>query len=63
MLFDFAGVIARGIEVKVILRKPKSEKSLALQSGVSSALSNADCKVVICDAPLTGIAVFDGRVA
>ena len=47
----------------MILRKPKSEKSLALQSGVASTLSNAGCKVSICDAPLTGIAVFDGKVA
>jgi hypothetical protein len=62
LLPDFAGAIARGIEVEVILRKPKSEKSLALQSGVSSALSSAGCKVAVCDAPLTGIAVFDGRV-
>lgn len=47
----------------MILRKPKSEKSLALQSDVSSAFSNAGCKVAICDSPLTGIAVFDGRIA
>ena len=60
---DFEGAITRGIEVKVILRKPKSDKSLALQSDISSALSNAGCKVAICDAPLTGIAVFDGRIA
>ena len=63
LLPDLAGTIARGIEIKIILRKPKSEKSQALQSGVSSALSNAGCKVAVCDAPLTGIAVFDGRVA
>lgn len=63
LLPDFAGAISRGIEVKVILRKPKSEKSLALQSDVSSAFSNAGCKVAICDSPLTGIAVFDGRIA
>lgn len=63
LLPDFAGAIARGIEVKVILRKPKSEKSLALQSGVSSALSIASCEIAVCDTPLTGIAVFDGRIA
>lgn len=63
LLPDFAGAIARGIEVKVILRKPKSEKSLALQAGIAATLSNAGCKVAACDAPLTGIAVFDGRIA
>lgn len=63
LLLDFAGAIARGIEVKVILRKPRSEKSLALQSGLAATLSNAGCKVAVCDAPLTGIAVFDSRIA
>ena len=63
LLPDFAGAIARGIEVKVILRKPKSEKSLALQAGIAATLSSAGCKVAVCDAPLTGIAVFDGKVA
>ena len=62
LLPDLADTIARGLEVKVVLRKPKSEKSLALQSGVASALSNAGCKVVVCSAPLTGIAVFDEKV-
>lgn len=63
LLPDIVGAIFRGIEVRVILRKPKSEKSVALQSGVATTLSNAGCKVAVCDAPLTGIAVFDGKVA
>ena len=60
---DFSGVLARGVEVKIILRKPKSEKSLALQSDVAKTLSDAGCEVVVSDTPLTGIAVFDGKAA
>ena len=60
---DIAETIARGVAVRIILRNPKSEKSLALQSGVAKTLSSADCEVVVSDAPLTGIAVFDGKVA
>ena len=60
---DFSNALARGVEVKVILRKPKSEKSLALQSGVAKTLSDAGCEVVVSDTPLTGIAVFDGKAA
>lgn len=60
---DIAVAIARGIAVRVILRRPKSEKSLALQSSVAETLSSAGCEVVVSDAPLTGIAVFDGKVA
>lgn len=63
LLPEFAGAIARGIGVRVILRKPKSEKSLAMQSDIASILTSAGCKVAICDAPLTGIAVFDGKIA
>ena len=60
---DIAGAIARGITVRIILRKPKGEKSLALQSSVAETLSGAGCEVVVGDAPLTGIAIFDEKVA
>ncbi len=60
---DIAETIARRVAVRIILRNPKSEKSLALQSGVVETLSSAGCEVVVSDAPLTGIAIFDGKVA
>ena len=60
---EIAGVIARGVTVRVVLRKPKGEKSIALQSSVVEALSSMGCEVVVDDAPLTGIAIFDGKVA
>ena len=60
---DIAETIARGVAIRIILRNPKSEKSLALQSSVAETLSSADCEVVVSDAPLTGIAIFDGKVA
>lgn len=59
---DIAGAIARGIEVRITLRKPKSEKSLALQSCIVETLSKVGCKVVVSNAPLTGIAIFDGKI-
>ena len=60
---DIAAVIARGIVVQIVLRKPKGEKSLALQSSIAETLSSVGCEVMISDTPLTGIAVFDGKVA
>ena len=60
---DIAGAIARGVAVRIVLRKPKGEKSIALQAGVVDALSSAGCEVVVDDAPLTGIAIFDGKIA
>ena len=60
---DIAAVIARGIVVQIVLRKPKGEKSLALQSSIAEMLSSVGCEVMISDTPLTGIAVFDGKVA
>ena len=63
LLPDLASALARGIEVSVVMRKPKSEKSLALHSSIAETLASVGCKVEICDAPLTGIAVFDSRVA
>ena len=60
---DFAGAIARGIEIRVMLKKPKSEKSLTLQFETVEALMRIGCQVETCDAPLTGIAVFDGRIS
>lgn len=57
------GAIARGVTVRIVLRKPKGEKSIALQSNVAEALSDAGCEVVAGDTPLTGIAVFDGKIA
>ena len=60
---DIAAVIARGIVVQIVLRKPKGEKSLALQSSIAEMLSSVSCEVMISDTPLTGIAVFDGKVA
>jgi len=59
---DIAAVIARGIVVQIVLRKPKGEKSLALQSSIAEVLSSVGCEVMISDTPLTGIAVFDGKV-
>ena len=32
-------------------------------SGIAETLSNAGCEVMVNDAPLTGIVVFDGKVA
>ena len=55
--------IVRGIEVEVILRKPKSEKSLALQLEIMTAFTGIGCKAAVYDAPLTGISVFDGEKA
>ena len=63
LMSDIASSVSRGIEVRVIIKKPKSDKSLALQSGIASTLSTVGCKVSVCDAPLTGIAVFDDKVA
>ena len=63
LLPDIAEAVARGVAVKVILRKPKGEQSQVLQSDTAGALSNAGCKVVVCDSPLTGIAVFDDKIA
>ena len=63
LMLDIAAVIARGVAVRIVLRKPRGEKSLVLQSGVAETLSSAGCEVVIADVPLTGIAVFDGKVA
>jgi hypothetical protein len=42
--------------------KAKSEKSLALQSCIVETLSKVGCKVVVSNAPLTGIAIFDGKI-
>lgn len=63
ILPDIAIAIARGTTIRVILRKPKGEKSLSLQSRIVETLAIAGCKVVTYDAPLTGIAVFDDKVA
>lgn len=60
---EITHIIARGVGVNVILRKPRNAKSLALQSSIASALSDAGCEVAVCDVPLTGMAVFDGKVA
>ena len=63
LLPDIAGAVARGVSVRVILKEPKGEKSRVLQSGIAEALSNAGCKVEVCDSPLSGIAVFDDKTA
>lgn len=63
LLPDIVGAVARGVAVRVILGKPKDEKSATIQSDTAGALSNAGCKVVVCDSPLTGIAVFDDKIA
>ena len=63
LMDDVAGAIARGITVRVVLRKPKGDKSLALQSSIAETLSNAGCEVKFSDAPLTGIAVFDSKIS
>ena len=63
LLPDIARAVARGVAVRVILRKPKGEKSRVLQSGIAEALSNVGCKVEVCDSPLSGIAVFDDKTA
>ena len=60
---NLIGAIARGVEIKVILRKPKSAKSLAQHSDIVTALTSTGCKISTRDAPLTGIAVFDGKIA
>jgi len=60
---DVTGAIARGISVRVMLRKPKAEKSIALQSNIAKALTEAGCVVTIREALLTGMAVFDGKVS
>ena len=63
LLPDIAGATARGIETRVVLRKPRSEKSFALQSDIASVLADAGCEIEIADEPLTGIAIFDGKIA
>ena len=60
---NVTGAIARGISVRVMLRKPKAEKSIALQANIAKALTEAGCVVTICEALLTGMAVFDGKVS
>ena len=63
LLPDIVGAVGRGIDIEVILRSIKKGKSRVLQSDIASALSSAGCRVVIYDAPLTGIAIFDGKTA
>ena len=63
LMDSIAGAIARGVTVQVILRKPKGEKSLTLQSSIADALSKAGCEVKFGDAPITGIAVFDSKIS
>jgi superfamily II DNA or RNA helicase len=60
---NVADAIARGVAVRIVLRRPKSEKSLALHSSIVETFTNAGCEVVTADVPLTGIASFDGKIA
>lgn len=55
--------IARGIKATVVMRKPRSDRALALQPDIEAMLSSVGCETVISDAPLTGIAVFDSKIA
>lgn len=59
---DVENACARGIAVRIILRKPEGEDVRAAQSDVAKNLSKAGCAVEVRDSPLTGIAIFDGKV-
>lgn len=47
--------IARGVEIRIILKKPKGERSLAIQASIAKTLAGAGCKVVVGDSPLGAV--------
>ena len=63
MLPDISSAIGRGVPVKVVVRKAGNERSAALQTAVVLTLSSTGCETMVCDGPLSGVAVFDGRIA
>ncbi|WP_350453606.1 TOTE conflict system archaeo-eukaryotic primase domain-containing protein [Slackia heliotrinireducens] len=63
MMADFKDALARGVEVEVVMRKAKSVASVELQTRISEGLSSAGCTVTVEDAPVTGVAIFDGKVS
>ena len=57
----FVDAVARGVEIRMAIRRPAGNKPMASQSNAVRALMGAGCKVDVRDAPLTGFAIFDGK--
>lgn len=59
---DIQNAIARGVECRVVLKRPKSHASISFQNSVIEELTTLGCSVRSADSPMTGIAIFDERI-
>lgn len=60
---EFVNAMARGIEVKVVMRRVGSDERVMLQTSVIEGLLDIGCLVEVGESTLTGVAVFDGRIS
>ena len=60
---DMASTITRGVDVRVILKRAKAHEPIALQNNLVERLRSIGADVEVIDAPLSGIAIFDGKIS